>query len=190
MPPSLVLIVLAEQLDVSLIDVYRGALIPGALLIVLYFAYVFLATWWKPELAPAAAGHEKATVKSRGWIQTIVAAGLPLGLVIAVLASIYFGIAAPSEGGAIGVTGVLLLGAARRRLTLSNLKQALDIAGILCSCVIFLLLGSSFFTLVFRGLNGHIWIESLFQHIPAGQLGFLIFVNAGYFFTGLLPRFF
>ena len=75
-------------------------------------------------------------------------------------------------------------------MTLSNLKQALDIAGILCSCVIFLLLGSSFFTLVFRGLNGHIWIESLFQHIPAGQLGFLIFVNLGVFFLAFFLDFF
>ena len=190
LPPSLVLIVLAEQLDVSLIDVYRGALLPSALLIVLYFAYVFLATWWKPELAPAAVKRENVTVKFRGWVRTLVAAGLPLALVLAVLASIYFGIAAPSEGGAIGVTGALLLGLARRRLTMRNLKQALDIAGILCSCVIFLLLGSSFFTLVFRGLNGHVWIESLFQHIPAGQLGFLVFVNLGIFLLAFFLDFF
>ncbi|WP_163366714.1 TRAP transporter large permease subunit, partial [Klebsiella aerogenes] len=77
--------------------------------------------------------------------------------VLAVLASIYFGVATPSEGGAIGVTGALLLGLAKRRLTGRNLKQAMEIAGILCSCVIFLLLGASFFTLVFRGLNGHLW---------------------------------
>lgn len=190
LPPSLVLIVLAEQLDVSLIDVYRGALAPSVLLIALYFAYVFFATWWKPELAPAAAARENVAAKFRGWVETIIAAGLPLGLVLAVLASIYFGIAAPSEGGAIGVTGALLLGLARRRLTMRNLKQALDIAGILCSCVIFLLLGSSFFTLVFRGLNGHIWIESLFQHIPAGQLGFLVFVNLGVFFLAFFLDFF
>lgn len=190
LPPSLVLIVLAEQLDVPLIDVYRGALIPGALLILLYFAYVLGMTWWKPELAPAAAMHGDATVKFRGWTQTVIAAGLPLGLVLAVLASIYFGIAAPSEGGAIGVTGTLLLGLARQRLTMRNLKQALNIAGVLCSCVIFLLLGSSFFTLVFRGLNGHVWIETLFQHIPAGQLGFLVFVNVGVFFLAFFLDFF
>ena len=190
LPPSLVLIVLAEQLDVSLIDVYRGALLPSALLIVLYFVFVFLATWWKPELAPAAATRNNSTAQFRGWIETIIAAVLPLGLVLAVLASIYFGIATPSEGGAIGVTGTLLLGLVRRRLTMRNLKQALDIAGILCSCVIFLLLGSSFFTLVFRGLNGHLWIEALFQHIPAGQLGFLVFINLGIFFLAFFLDFF
>ena len=165
-------------------------MVPSALLIGLYFIYVLVATWWKPELAPAAASHENVTVKFRGSLETIIAAGLPLALVLAVLASIYFGVAAPSEGGAIGVTGALLLGLARRRLNLRNLKQALDIAGILCSCVIFLLLGSSFFTLVFRGLNGHIWIEALFQRIPAGQLGFLVFVNVGIFFLAFFLDFF
>ena len=109
---------------------------------------------------------------------------------LGVLASIYFGIATPSEGGAIGVTGALLVALARRRLTVRNLTQALDIAGVLCSCVIFLLLGSSFFTLVFRGLNGHLWIEALFQHIPAGQFGFLVFINLGIFFLAFFLDFF
>ena len=188
LPPSLVLIVLAEQLDVPLIDVYRGALAPGALLIFLYFVYVFIATYWKPELAPPKIQRDAA--KIQGWTQTIVAAGLPLALILTVLASVYFGIATPSEGGAIGVTGTLLLGLLRGRLRLRNLKQALDIAGVLCSCVIFLLLGSSFFTLVFRGFNGHLWIESLFRHIPAGQLGFLVFVNAGVFVLAFFLDFF
>lgn len=189
LPPSLVLIVLAEQLDVPLIDVYRGALAPGALLILLYFVYVFIATWWKPELAPPKTLRDDKA-KTQGWVQTIIAAGLPLALILMVLASVYFGIATPSEGGAIGVTGTLLLGLLRGRLRLSNLKQALDIAGVLCSCVIFLLLGSSFFTLVFRGFNGHLWIESLFRHIPAGQLGFLVFVNAGVFVLAFFLDFF
>ena len=66
----------------------------------------------------------------------------------------------------------------------------MEIAGILCSCVIFLLLGASFFTLVFRGLNGHLWIEALFQHIPAGQLGFLLFVNVMIFLLAFFLDFF
>lgn len=189
LPPSLVLIVLAEQLDVPLIDVYHGALLPSALLIGLYIVYVFLVTWWKPKLAPVS-GRDHTSIKFTGWTKTIIAAGLPLGLVLAVLASIYFGVALPSEGGAIGVTGTLLLGLTRRRLTIRNLTEALDIAGILCSCVIFLLLGSSFFTLVFRGLNGHIWIESLFQHIPAGHVGFLLFINLGIFCLAFFLDFF
>lgn len=191
LPPSLVLIVLAEQLDVPLIDIYHGALLPSVLLICLYLGYVLFATWWKPQLAPpAAAKGDRSWADTDIWLQAAIAAGLPLGLVLAVLASIYFGVATPSEGGAIGVTGALLLGLAKRRLNCRNLRQAMDIAGILCSCVIFLLLGASFFTLVFRGLNGHLWIESLFQHIPAGQLGFLIFVNAMIFCLAFFLDFF
>ncbi len=192
LPPSLVLIVLSEQLDVSLIDIYRGALLPGALLIGLYFVYVFVATWWNPKLAPSVigSGHGHSQAQFKSWRETIIAAGLPLGLVLTVLASIYFGIVIPSEGGAIGVSGALLIALARRRLTMRALKQALNIAGVLCSCVIFLLFGSSFFTLVFRGLNGHIWIESLFAHIPAGQLGFLVFVNVGIFLLAFFLDFF
>ncbi len=93
LPPSLVLIVLAEQLDVSLLDVYRGALLPGALLIGLYLRFISLVTLWKPHIAPPAAQTKQndPTVKFRGWIETVIAAGLPLGLVLGVLASIYFG---------------------------------------------------------------------------------------------------
>jgi TRAP-type mannitol/chloroaromatic compound transport system permease large subunit len=131
LPPSLVLIVLAEQLDVSLIDVYRGALLPGALLIGLYFCFIFLVTLWKPRIAPPAVRtkqHDPA-IKFRGWIGTTIAAGLPLGLVLGVLASIYFGIATPSEGGAIGATGALLVALMRRRLTLpTSRKRSISLA--------------------------------------------------------------
>lgn len=192
LPPSLVLIVLAEQLDVPLLDIYRGALAPSALLILLYVAFVAIVTWWNPKLAPPATRDRRESVPTslRSWVKTAAAAGLPLGLVMAVLAAIYIGVATPSEGGAIGITGTLLLALAMRRLTMRNLKAALDIAGILCSCVIFLLLGSSFFTLVFRGLNGPVWIEALFQQIPAGNVGFLLFVNLGIFCLAFFLDFF
>ena len=190
LPPSLVLIVLAEQLEVPLIAVYRGALVPGALLIGLYFTYVFVVTWWNPKLAPPAAAPDGRPTDTPGGWYAVVTAMLPLGLVIAVLASIYFGIATPSEGGAIGVTVALAVTSMRRRLTLGNLKQAMTAAGTLCSGVIFLLLGSSFFTLVFRGLNGHLWIEALFAHVPAGQIGFLLFVNGLVFLLAFFLDFF
>jgi tripartite ATP-independent transporter DctM subunit len=188
-PPSLVLIVLAEQLEVSLIDIYRGALLPSFLLILLYLVYVFLLTGWRPALAPPASElHEWKLPKI--VLHAGVAAGLPIGLVLVVLGSIYFGVATPSEGGAVGVTGALLLGLAKGRLTRRNLGEAMDVTGILCSCVIFLLLGASFFTLVFRGLDGHVWIESLFSYIPAGQLGFIVFVNVAIFFLAFFLDFF
>lgn len=188
-PPSLVLIVLAEQLDVSLIDIYRGALLPSVLLVSLYLAYVLGLTAWKPMLAPPAPEHHGLR-----WLKILahaaMAAGLPIGLVLAVLAAIYFGVTTPSEGGAVGVTGALLLGLGKGRLTGRNLRQAMEVTGTLCSCVIFLLLGASFFTLVFRGFDGHLWIEGLFAYIPAGQLGFVVFINAAIFFLAFFLDFF
>lgn len=191
MPPSLVLIVLAEQLEVSLIDIYRGALLPALLLVASYLGYIRLATWWRPQLAPAAvAGTSEAADLPARWKNAASAAGLPIGLLAAVLLAIYFGVAAPSEGGAIGVTAALLLAFAKRRLTFHRMQEAMMAAGLLCSSVIFLLFGASFFTLVFRGLDGHLWIEELFKHLPAGQMGFLVVLNAAIFLLAFFLDFF
>ena len=190
LPPSLVLIVLAEQLDVSLIDIYHGALLPSGLLIALYLLYVFVVTRWKPQLAPPGAPNEDQRGRATVAVNVAVAAAPPIALVAAVLASIYFGIATPSEGGAVGVTGALLLGLIRRRLTRRALREAMDVTGVLCSCIIFLLLGASFFTLVFRGLDGHLWVEALFRHIPAGQAGFILSINVGIFLLAFFLDFF
>ncbi len=191
LPPSIVLIVLAEQLEVPLIEMFRGALPPSALLVFLYLLYVFVATRWKPELAPA--GRATAGVvplKREVWLRAASAAGFPIGLILTVLASIYLGVATPSEAGAVGVCGALGLGVWRRKLNPHNLRQAMMATGILCSCVIFLLFGASFFMLVFRGLDGQLWLESLFRQLPAGELGFLIFVNVAIFLLAFFLDFF
>ena len=188
-PPSLVLIILAEQLDVSLLDIYRGALLPAALLIALYLLYIFFATRCFPERAPPAPEDEAAT-RWQILVEVLRAAGAPLIIVSAVLAAIYFGVTTPTEGGAIGVCAILLVGLVSRKLTGRNLRQALDVTGILCSGIIFLLLGASFFILVFRGVGGDLWIESLFAHLPAGQLGFIVFVNAAIFVLAFFMDFF
>ena len=188
-PPSLVLIILAEQLEVSLLEIYRGALLPAALLVALYLSYIFLVTRLSPERAPSTSGRDVAS-QSQIILEVVRAAGLPLGIVSAVLAAIYFGVATPTEGGAIGVVAILLLGLAGRKLTGRNLRQAMDVTGILCSGIIFLLLGASFFMLVFRGLEGHLWIESLFRFLPAGQVGFIVFINVAIFFLAFFLDFF
>ncbi|WP_422035577.1 TRAP transporter large permease [Reyranella sp.] len=188
-PPSLVLIILAEQLDVSLLEIYRGALLPAALLIALYLLYIFFATRCFPKRAPPAPEDEAAT-RWQILVEVLRAAGAPLVIVSAVLAAIYFGVTTPTEGGAIGVCAILLVGLASRKLTGRNLRQALDVTGILCSGIIFLLLGASFFILVFRGVGGDLWIESLFAHLPAGQLGFIVFVNAAIFVLAFFMDFF
>jgi tripartite ATP-independent transporter DctM subunit len=190
LPPSLVLIVLAEQLDVPLIEIYRGALLPGALLIFFYLAYIFLLTRWKPDLAPPAVSLATAGGRGGALLAAAWAAGVPLALVLLVLASIYFGVATPGEGGAIGVTGALGLGLLRRRLTWARLRQSLEVSGVLCCGLMFLLFGASFFTLVFRGLSGHVWVESLFQQGPGGQLGFIVFLNVAVFLLAFVLDFF
>jgi tripartite ATP-independent transporter DctM subunit len=191
LPPSIVLIVLADQLEVSLINIYHAVLLPSALLVGLYLAYVFCVTRWRPQAAPAGVNDTDDKQPAGAlWAQAAIAAGFPIALILMVLASIYFGIATPSESGAVGVVGALLLGLLRRRLNWRNLRQAMDATGVLCSCVLFLLFGATFFTLVFRGLDGQFWIESLFQHIPAGKLGFLVFTNAAIFFLAFFLDFF
>ena len=191
LPPSIVLIVLAEQLEVSLIDIYHAVLLPSAVLVGLYLFYIYLVTRWRPQFAPMTRIEGKdAPAKQRIWTEAGMAAGFPIGLILLVLASIYFGVATPTEGGAIGVCGALLLGLLRGKVNWRNLRQAMDATGILCSCVLFLLFGASFFMLVFRGLDGHRWIESLFQHLPAGQLAFLVAINVAIFILAFFLDFF
>lgn len=188
-PPSLVLIVLAEQLDVSLLSIYRGALLPSMLLILLYIGYVFLVSRFKPALIPKAREPAlRAPLRSR--MPLLLSAALPLTLLALVLGSIYFGIATPGEGGAVGVTGTLALAIAKRRLTRQRLRGALERSAVLCSGLLFLLFGASFFTLVFRGLNGHLWIESFFQQGAGGALGFVVFVNVAVFLLAFVLDFF
>ncbi|WP_138517095.1 TRAP transporter large permease [Rhodoferax bucti] len=189
LPPSLVLIVLAEQVEVPLIDIFHATLLPSAILVGLYLLFVLIATKLRPSLAPPIATLE-VTSRKRMWLDAGVAAGVPLGLICTILVSVYFGIATPTEGGAIGVCGALLIGAARRRLAGGRLSQALTNTGVLCSSVIFLLLGASFFTLVFRGFDGQVWIEGLFQHLPEGQTPFLLAVILGIFLLGFFLDFF
>ncbi|MBL6651930.1 MAG: TRAP transporter large permease subunit [Reyranella sp.] len=190
-PPSLVLIILAEQLEVSLNEIYRGALLPSALLVLSYLAYIFIVTRLAPERAPPASRSASDAGSSSGVVLDVAfTAGPPLAIVAAMLAAIYFGVATPSEGGAIGVTATLLLGLAKRKVTGRNLRQAMDVTGILCSGIIFLLLGASFFTLVFRGLDGQVWIESLFKNIPGGHIGFIVFINVAIFFLAFFLDFF
>lgn len=189
LPPSLVLIVLAEQVEVPLIDVFHGALLPSAILVGLYLLFVLITTGWRPSLAPPIVSLA-STSRRHPWLEAALAAGVPLGLILVILASIYFGVATPTEGGAIGVCGALLIGAVRRRLGSGRLSQALTNTGVLCSSVIFLLLGASFFTLVFRGFDGQMWIEGIFKHLPEGQLPFLLAITIGIFLLGFFLDFF
>jgi tripartite ATP-independent transporter DctM subunit len=176
-PPSLVLIVLADQLGTSVGDMYRGALLPAILLTGLYVVFVMLVSIFKPQYAPAMPPEARSLRGTALLRQVMVAMLPPLLLIFLVLGTIFLGIATPTEGGAMGAVGALVLALAKRRLNLDLLKQAMDSTTRLTSFVIFILIGSTVFSLVFRGVDGDRWVEDLLTALPGGELGFLVVVN-------------
>ena len=176
-PPSLVLIVMADQLGRSVGDLYRGALVPGLMLMAFYAVYVLIVSLVKPAAAPALAASARTL---RGWdLGRRVLSSLvpPVVLIFLVLGTIFLGIATPTEGGAMGACGALVLAALRKRLTLTVLRQSMRTTAKLACFVMFILIGSTLFGLVFRGVNGDLWVEHLLTAMPGGVLGFLIVVN-------------
>jgi tripartite ATP-independent transporter DctM subunit len=189
-PPSLVLIVLADQLGRSVGDMYEGAIIPGLVLTALYTIYVIGTTLIAPKLAPALPPEARVL---RGWkllSRVIFVLIPPLALIFLVLGTIFLGIATPTEGGAMGATGALALALINRRLSWALLKQAMNSTAKLTSFVVFILVGSTVFSLTFRGVNGDLWVEHLLTGLPGGQLGFLIVVNVLTFFLAFFLDFF
>ena len=189
-PPSLVLIVLADQLGASVGDMYMGALLPGLGLVGLYVLYVFVLTLVRPAAAPAMPVSARTLHGSALLLRALTTLVPPLVLIFLVLGTIFLGIATPTEGGAMGAAGALLLALARGRLTRLQLTQAVDSTTKLTTFVIFILIGSTIFTLAFRGLNGDLWVEHLFNQLPGGVLGFLIVVNLMVFVLAFFLDFF
>src|SRR5450631_4586641 len=114
----------------------------------------------------------------------------PLALIFLVLGTIFIGVATPTEGGAMGASGALILGAMKRRLTWDLVRQAVESTAKLSAFVLFILLGARVFSLTFYGVNGHVWVEHLLLNLPGGQLGFLIVVNILIFFLAFFLDFF
>lgn len=122
--------------------------------------------------------------------QVILALVPPLALIFLVLGTIFVGIATPTEGGAMGAAGSILLALARRRLSFDLMKQAMDSTAKLSAFVVFILIGARVFSLTFYGVNGHTWVEHLLTSLPGGQVGFLIFVNIMVFILAFFLDFF
>jgi tripartite ATP-independent transporter DctM subunit len=255
-PPSLVLIVMADQLGKSVGDMYEGAFIPGLVLAGLYAVYIFLITLLFPKATPGlpseAVGFREPdgsrglislgmlTVVSGvfGWFmmrnsethgadfvvlsmffgimfafgaavvnwivtrltgfrflshiaqQTTFVMVPPLFLIFLVLGTIFIGVATPTEGGAMGASGALILGALKRRLSWDLVRQATESTAKLSAFVVFILVGARVFSLTFYGVSGHIWVEHLLTSLPGGQIGFLLFVNAFVFVLAFFLDFF
>jgi len=256
-PPSIILIVLADQLSVSVGAMSRGALVPSLVLVGLYVGYVFLVSVTRPHAVPALPPEARNLNESHGKLgyrSLLVLIGLiaavfamaqfvllklkpdiieadlnlyastiavvlgylivlldkhfglglfsniaraviivlvpPLALVFLVLGTILLGIATPTEGGAMGAIGALMLAMAKRRLTLPILSQSIEATAKLSAFVLFILIGARVFALTFYGVNGHVWVEHLLLAIPGGVIGFLVLVNAIVFVLGFFLDFF
>ncbi|MGN7294044.1 TRAP transporter large permease [Rhizobium sp. SAFR-030] len=249
-PPSLVLIVMADQLGRSVGDMYVAALYPALLIIASYCAYIFAVSMLKPEWAPALPPEARTLgngvtsllvmmvlavglyfiginllflgVASEEWRfvaalafaviavygvalfnsrsdkkiisrlaeQVIIVLVPPLALIFLVLGTIFLGIATPTEGGAMGATGALILALAKRRLSLSIVKNALDATTRLSAFVMMILIGARVFGLTFYGINGNVWMEELLLALPGGEYGFLVVVTIIVFILGCFLDFF
>jgi TRAP-type mannitol/chloroaromatic compound transport system permease large subunit len=257
-PPSLVLIVMADQLGRSVGDMYQAAFIPGLLLTAFYAAYIFIISILRPNALPALPPEARNLRQPDGsnglqsliailafgfasaWLfktvylasakpdladdvslvysgvvgvvltysvalanrklklgllskmaeQVVLVLVPPLALIFLVLGTIFVGIATPTEGGGMGALGAMLLALANRRLSKDLLKQAMNSTTRLSCFVLFILIGSSVFSLVFRGINGDLWVEHLLSSLPGGQVGFLIVVNLLFFGLAFFLDFF
>ncbi len=188
-PPSIVLVVLADQMGISVGDLFLGALIPGIMLASFYAIYVFFIAFIKPDAAPALP-IEALQVEGSLWWRVCTVLLPPLFLILLVLGSIFMGVATPTEAGAFGAIGAIILAAINRRLTFKSLYDSLDETVKLTSMVVFLLVGSTAFALVFRGLYGDLWIEELLTTLPGGKIGLLIVANLVIFVLGFFIDFF
>jgi GntP family gluconate:H+ symporter len=253
-PPSLVLIIMADQLGKSVGDMYKGAFVPGFVLAGLYVGYVLMCTIVRPQWAPALPAEARtfrepngrtgaislmvvvalavaAALAFEAWkldaksldekivIGMLVAIGLafvlavanrvlrlkllsamaervtfvlipPLFLIFLVLGTIFLGIATPTEGGAMGAAGAIIMALVRKRLSWSLLRQAMDSTAKLTTFVVFILVGARVFSLTFYGVDGHKWVEHLLTGLPGGETGFLIVVNILVFLLAFFLDFF
>jgi len=189
-PPSVVLVVLGDQLGVSVGDLFLGAFFPGLMLSGFYIVYVILVSIINPNSAPALP-QEVRNIPLNTLIKKVIFVMLPpLFLILLVLGSIFAGVATPTEAGALGAVGSMLLAALNKRLTLENLKETMNDTTKLTVMVVFLLIGSTVFSLVFRGVYGDVWIDNLLLNLPGGKWGLIIISNLVIFILGFFIDFF
>jgi tripartite ATP-independent transporter DctM subunit len=189
-PPSIVLIVLADVLGASVGDMYAGAVVPGLALVGLMMGYILVVSVVKPGAVPALPPEARTLRGAALYRRALASMVPPLVLVFLVLGTIFLGIATPSEGGAMGAVGAIALALAKRRLSWELLRQAMDQTAKLTTFVMFILIGSTVFALVFRAVEGDLWVEQLFGLVPGGAVGFLIVVNLIVFVLGFFIDFF
>lgn len=189
-PPSVVLIVLADQIGTSVGDLFRGALTPGLMLAGMFAIYVLATALLRPGSAPPVPKAERITNKAELLKQTFIVLLPPLALILIVLGSIFAGIATPTEAGALGALGAMFLALIAKRLTKDAVVTTMRTTLKLTSMVMFLLIGSTAFVSVFRSFHGDTSIEHLLVNLPGGYIGALIIVNIIILLLGFFIDFF
>ncbi|HAX89544.1 MAG TPA: C4-dicarboxylate ABC transporter [Cyanobacteria bacterium UBA11370] len=189
-PPSVVLVVLGDQLGVSVGDLFIGSVIPGLMMAGAFAAHVLIVAWLKPSAAPALPAEVREIGGKALGKRVLQAMVPPLVLILLVLGSIFFGIATPTEAGAVGCLGAMVLAAFNRQLSWVALKQVCDATLRITAMVMFILLGSTAFSLVFRGLNGDRFMFDVLANLPGGKVGFLVVSMLVVFILGFFIDFF
>lgn len=189
-PPSVVLVLLGSVLSVSVGDLFSAAFLPGAILVFLYLIYIIIYSWLKPDLAPAMPSEELKAFKSKGMFVRIVGAFLlPLLLIVAVLGSIFAGIASPTEAAAVGALGATLLTLFQGKLSLSVLKSVMVSTTHITTMVFVILIGATGFSLVFRSTGGDDYIIRLIESANLSAYAFLALVMLIMFIAGFFIDF-
>ncbi|ACL73734.1 TRAP transporter large permease [Thioalkalivibrio sulfidiphilus] len=184
-PPSLVLLVLADTMNLSVGSLFAAALIPGLMLAGLYVVYLLALAWWNSADVPAIDAEERAQVSTVQLLKDLVTSVLPpLALVLAVLGSIIGGIAAPTEAAAVGAVGAVVVAALMGRLERKTFIEAVMVSVRITAMVFFVLIASQVFALAFRGLDGEFLIEAMVDFVPGGPMGTLLFMMLLIFLLG------
>jgi len=195
-PPSLVLVVMADQLGKSVGDMYKGAWGPSVLQVLIFALYTFILSRVKPHHVPGVPKEARTLSTIDLWKKCLRGIIPSAVLIFAVLGSmgglpgINTAIATPTEAGAMGAVGAFILALMHKRLTWPLVKEAMLGTMRITAMVVFILIGSRVFSLVFQGVDGGRWIEHMLSNLPGGQLGFLIVVNIFIFFLAFFLDFF
>ena len=206
-PPSIALVLLADVLSsayqkaqlsmgifspktISAGDLFAGAIIPGLLLVLLYIAYCLLVNVFQPNTIPKRDETTVANAEVKLSLSLIISALIPpLLLIVAVLGSILFGFATPTEAAGVGAMGALLLALAKKQLTKANIHSVMQSTVKITSMVFLILIGASLFSLVFRGFGGEEFVHGLFQQMPGGVVGATLIVMLVIFLLGFILDF-
>ena len=189
-PPSLVLVILADQLGKPVGEMYKGAMGASVVQVLLFMAWVLILSLVKPDYVPALPLEARTL---RGWalVRRCIRGMLPsLALIFIVLGTIFMGLATATEAGAMGVIGAFVLAWFNGTLTRAMTWQGMQTTMRITAMVVFILIGARVFSLVFQGVGGKEWIESFLVALPGGVVGFLIFVNIFVFIIAFFLDFF